>query len=322
MDEFGIIARYFAPLARDAGAFALKDDAAIISPRPGFDLVVTTDQIAEGTDFLASDPAATVAQKALRVNLSDLAAKGAEPEHYLLNLALPRAVTEEWLAHFAAGLSDGQRQFGISLLGGDISATDGPLGISVTAFGFVAQGRMVKRSGAQIGDAVYVTGTIGDSAGGLALLCQEPHDLSQAQRDYLTSRYRQPEPPVVFGSRFLKDVASAAIDVSDGLIADLGHVASASHVRIDLDAEAIPRSEALRALWGEGEGAILRAATAGDDYQIAFTARSAAHADILAAAAQAAIPVSRIGTVSAGEGVVLHHQGRVLTVPQPGYRHF
>jgi len=322
MDEFGIIARYFAPLARDAGAFALKDDAAVISPRPGFDLVVTTDQIAEGTDFLASDPAATVAQKALRVNLSDLAAKGAQPEYYLLNLALPRAVTEEWLAHFATGLSDGQWQFGISLLGGDISATEGPLSISLTAFGFVAQGRMVKRIGAQMGDAVYVTGTIGDSAGGLALLRQEPHDLSQAQRDYLTGRYRQPEPPVVFGSQFLKDMASAAIDVSDGLIADLGHVASASHVKIDLDAEAIPRSEALRALWGEGEGAIVRAATAGDDYQIAFTARPGRHSEIQAAADEAKISVVCIGQARAGEGVVLHYQGRVLTVPKPGYRHF
>jgi thiamine-monophosphate kinase len=322
MDEFGIIARYFAPLAKDAGAFALKDDAAVVSPRPGFDLVVTTDQIADGTDFLPGDPAQTVAQKALRVNLSDLAAKGAQPEYYLLNLALPRAVTEEWLAHFAAGLSDGQRQFGVSLLGGDISATEGPLSICVTAFGFVAQGRMVKRSGAQDGDAVYVTGTIGDSAGGLAILRHEPHELSQAQRDYLTSRYRQPEPPVVFGTRFLKDLAGAAIDVSDGLIADLGHIASASRVKIDLDAEAIPRSEALRALWGEGEGAILRAATAGDDYQIAFTARPAAHADILAAAAKAAIPVSRVGAVGAGEGLVLRHEGRVLAVPKPGYRHF
>jgi thiamine-monophosphate kinase len=322
MDEFGIIARYFAPLASDAGAFGLKDDAAVISPRPGFDLVVTTDQIAEGIDFLTSDPAATVAQKALRVNLSDLAAKGAQPDYYLLNLALPRAVTEDWLADFAAGLSDAQRQFGISLLGGDISATEGPLGISVTAFGFVAEGRMVKRSGAQAGNAVYVTGTIGDSAGGLAILRHEPHELTHTQRDYLTARYRQPEPPVVFGSRFLTDLASAAIDVSDGLIADLGHVASASHVKIDLDAETIPRSKALCALWGEGEGATVRAVTAGDDYQIAFTARPAADAEILAAAARAAISVSRIGTVRAGEGVVLHHQGRVLAAPKPGYRHF
>jgi thiamine-monophosphate kinase len=141
MDEFEIIARYFTPLATAPGAFGLEDDAAIIPARPGFDLVVTTDQIAAGTDFFVGDPAATVAQKALRVNLSDLAAKGARPEYYLLNLALPRPAHEEWLAQFARGLSEDQRQFGISLLGGDTSATQGPLSISVTAMGFVPQPR-------------------------------------------------------------------------------------------------------------------------------------------------------------------------------------
>src|SRR5690242_5799779 len=160
MDEFGIVARYFAPLATAPGAFGLKDDAAAISARPGFDLVVTTDQIAAGTDFFAGDPAGTVARKALRVNLSDLAAKGAKPEYYLLNLSLPRPAHEAWLADFSRGLLEEQRQFGISLLGGDTSATEGPLSISVTAMGFVPEGRMVTRGGAKVGDAVYVTGTI------------------------------------------------------------------------------------------------------------------------------------------------------------------
>src|SRR6185437_9275327 len=144
MDEFGIIARYFAPLAKDPGALGLKDDAAFVPPRPGFDLVITTDQIAADTDFFAHDPPATVAKKALRVNLSDLAAKGATPEYYLLNLALPRSVPDAWLTEFAAGLAQDQNEFGILLLGGDTSATDGPLSISVTAIGFVPQGRMVK----------------------------------------------------------------------------------------------------------------------------------------------------------------------------------
>src|SRR6185437_3120062 len=271
MDEFGIIARYFAPLAKDPGALSLKDDAAFIPPRPGFDLVITTDQIAADTDFFAHDPPGTVAKKALRVNLSDLAAKGARPEYYLLNLALPRPPRDEWLADFAAGLAEDQNQFGISLLGGDTSATEGPLSISVTAMGFVPQGRMVKRAGAKPGDAVYVTGTIGDGAGGLAIFKREKHHLSDTQRDYLTRRYQVPEPPVAFGAS-LSVLASAAVDVSDGLIADLGHLADASKVKIELEAETIPRSDALRAFWGDGADAILRAATAGDDYQIAFTA--------------------------------------------------
>ena len=310
MDEFGLIARYFAPLAKDAGALRLKDDAAFISPRTGFDLVVTTDQIAADTDFFPHDPPATVAKKALRVNLSDLAAKGATPEYYLLNLALP-SLREEWLADFAAGLGEDQREFGISLLGGDTSATEGPLSISITAFGFVPQGKMVKRSGAKVGDAVYVTGTIGDSAGGLAIFQREKHQLSDTQRDYLTRRYQVPEPPVAFGARSLCDLAHASIDVSDGLIADLGHLAEASKVGIELDATEIPRSEALRAFWGDGADAILRAATAGDDYQIAFTAPPGLRG-----------PFTRIGQVQAGEGVGLIFEGKQIVLPRPGYRHF
>jgi thiamine-monophosphate kinase len=309
MDEFGLIARYFAPLAKDPGALKLKDDAAFIPPRPGFDLVITTDQIAADTDFFPHDPPATVAKKALRVNLSDLAAKGATPEYYLLNLALP-SVREEWLADFATGLGEDQREFGISLLGGDTSATEGPLSISITAFGFVPQGRMVHRVGAQAGDAVYITGTIGDSAGGLAIFKRETHHLSDTQRDYLTRRYQVPEPPVAFGAG-LSGLASAAIDVSDGLIADLGHLADASKVKIELDAEAIPRSDALRAFWGDGADAILRAATAGDDYQIAFTAPPGLSG-----------PFSRIGKVQAGEGVTLAFKGEQIAIPRPGYRHF
>ena len=161
-----------------------------------------------------------------------------------------------------------------------------------------------------MGDAVYVTGTIGDSAGGLAIFKREKHQLSDGQRDYLTKRYHVPEPPVAFGAG-LSALASAAVDVSDGLIADLGHLADASKVKIELDAEAIPRSEALRAFWGDGVDAILRAVTAGDDYQIAFTAPPGLSG-----------PFTRIGKVEAGEGVVIRHKGRPMVAPQRGYRHF
>jgi len=321
MDEFDIIARYFAPLAKDPGALGLIDDAAFIPPRPGFDLVITTDQIAADTDFFAHDPPGTVAKKALRVNLSDLAAKGARPEYYLLNLALPRSVREDWLAAFAKGLAEDQQEFGVSLLGGDTSAIEGPLSIAITAFGFVPQGRMVKRSGAKAGDAVYVTGTIGDSAGGLAIFKREKHQLRDAQRDYLTRRYQVPEPQVAFGAN-LSGLASAAVDISDGLVADLGHLAEASNVKIELDAEAIPRSDALRALWGDGSDAILRAATAGDDYQIAFTAPRAHATKIREAAAQAQTQVTHIGHVATGEGINLSRSGRRIAIPNSGYRHF
>jgi thiamine-monophosphate kinase len=318
MDEFEIIADIFAPLVRDPGAFGLKDDAAAIPARPGFDLIVTTDQIAEGVDFFAFDPPAEIAQKALRVNLSDLAAKGAVPEFYLLALNLPQGITREWISSFASGLAADQARFGISLLGGDTSRGE-ILSIAITAFGFVPAGKMLKRSGAKPGDAVYVTGSVGDSGGGLAIFRREKHSLSESQRDHLTTRYRLPVPPVPFGAA-LRDLATASVDVSDGLVADLGHVAGASGVRIAIEAERIPRSEALRALWGDGIEAILRAAIAGDDYQIAFTADPLLEDQIRVAAKE--VPIARIGTVLAGQGAEMTYKGQPVPVPKPGYRHF
>lgn len=307
MDEFEIIAKYFAPLAGE-GAFGLKDDAALLPARPGHDLVVTTDTISQGTDFFAFDPADLVAQKALRVNLSDLAAKGAEPAHYLVSLTLPPTVTQDWLAVFAQGLARDQQEFGVSLLGGDTGTGEGPLSITVTAFGFVPQGKMVKRSGARIGDAVYVTGTIGDSAGGLAIFRRERHALSDADRDYLTGRYRLPRPPVGFAPS-LHTIAHAGVDVSDGLMADLGHIAEASGVRLIVEGERVPLSEPLRALWGDG--ALTRAVTAGDDYQIAFTAPP-----------ERTGPFTRIGRVEKGEGVSLMLRGEPVALGNTGYKHF
>lgn len=318
MDEFDIIARYFAPLATAPGAFGLKDDAAAIAARPGFDLIVTTDQIAEGTDFFSHDPPALIARKALRVNLSDIAAKGAEPFGYLMNLTLPQA-DATWLKDFAAGLATDQENFAISLLGGDTAK--GPLTIAITAFGYVRHDNMVRRDTARDGDAIYVTGSIGDSGGGLELLRKTTTAILVGDRNFLIDAYRLPKPPTRFG-RSLSYFANAAVDVSDGLIADLGHVAAASHVRLKIDAEAIPRSEALRALWGDLPDAIIRAATAGDDYQIAFTAQPAREDEIRAAATNAGIAVTRIGTAKAGEGVDLRHEGKALTLPKPGYRHF
>ncbi|OJT96206.1 MAG: thiamine-phosphate kinase [Alphaproteobacteria bacterium 65-7] len=307
MDEFGIIARYFAPLAGDS-AFGLRDDAAILPQRAGCDLVVTTDSIAEGVDFFGFDPPAAIARKALRVNLSDLAAKGAAPAYYLLNLTLPATVTPDWLAGFAEGLAQDQRAFGISLLGGDTSATDGPFSAAITAFGFVPQGRMVRRGGARPGDDVYVTGTIGDSGGGLAIFRREVHSLSDADRDALIGRYRVPQPPVDFAGT-LREIAHAAVDVSDGLVADLGHVAAASGVRVVIEGEQVPLSPALRALWGEQ--AVRRAVTAGDDYQIAFTGPPGLTG-----------PFTRIGHVEQGEGAHVRIKGAEMVLPQKGYRHF
>lgn len=310
--EFQLIAQLFAPLAAAPGAFGLKDDAAIIPARAGADLVVTTDALVEGVHFFADDPPDLIAKKALRVNLSDLAAKGAVPHGYLLALSLPASVDMPWLQSFARGLDEDQAAFALSLLGGDTTSTPGPLTIAITAFGHVPAGTMIRRAGARAGDLVFVSGTIGDGGGGLAVLKGE--EASPAHRDDLISRYRVPMPRLVLGQT-LRGIATASLDVSDGLLADLGHIAEASGVRIVVEAERIPRSVSLTALWGNGLDAIVRAATSGDDYEIAFTAASPPQ--------DTPVPITCIGRVEQGSGVVLlDPQGRDVPVPSPGYRHF
>jgi thiamine-monophosphate kinase len=309
LSEFDLIGKLFAPLATSPGALGLKDDVAIVSLRLGHDLVTTTDTIVEGVDFFANDPPDTIARKALRVNLSDLAAKGAEPAAYLLTLILPEKIDRAFLESFTRGLAGDQETFGLALLGGDMSATPGPLTISITAFGHVPTGRLVRRNGARPGDLVFVTGTIGDSGGGLSLLQSNAPNASSR----LIERYRVPEPRVAFAPT-VRD-ASASIDVSDGLLADLGHIADASGVRIIVDADSIPCSPELIALWGNDAAAIVRAATAGDDYEIAYTAS----APIQGAHTQ----VTCIGRVEPGSEVVLiDADGNEIVVPRAGYRHF
>ncbi len=276
LSEFDLIAKFFAPLATSPGAFGLKDDAAVIAPRAGFDLVVTTDTIVEGVDFFADDPPGSIAKKALRVNLSDLAAKGAEPHAYLLALSLSAAIEQCWLEDFARGLGEDQKHYAIDLLGGDISSTPGPLTISVTAFGHVPKGRMIRRNGARIGMMPSSSpAPIGDSGGGLALLkASKRNGLSAAQRNW-SARYRVPEPPVTFWAEALRGLVSAALDVSSGWIARRSRATSpmASGVRIVVEAASIPRSDSrfTRRSGETAEDAIVRAATSGDDYQIAFT---------------------------------------------------
>lgn len=315
--EFELIAELFAPLAKDApGAFGLLDDAATITPPPGHDLVTTVDALVEGVHFLASDPPDLIARKSLRVNLSDLAAKGARPLGYLLALALPRAKDMDWLRAFARGLEEDQKAFAVPLLGGDTTGTPGPLTLSITAFGSVPSRRMLRRAGARPGDLVFVSGTIGDAGAGLAGLKGEGGD------EALIARYRCPEPRLGLGQR-LVGLASACLDVSDGLLADLGHIATVSEVAIGVRAADIPRSPALHALWGEGPEAILRAATAGDDYELAFTAPPDARDAVLAAGATAGVAVTEIGRVEAGAGVRLFGpDGHEMAVPRAGWTHF
>ncbi|HEY0300972.1 MAG TPA: thiamine-phosphate kinase [Rhizomicrobium sp.] len=310
--EFSLIADLFAPLATSKGALGLTDDVALLKPRAGRELVLTTDAIVAGIDFFPNDPPETIARKALRVNLSDLAAKGAEPVGYLLTLCLPRRINETWLRAFARGLAADQKTFGLTLLGGDLSSTPGPLTISVTAFGSVPKGKAILRRGAQLDDLVFVSGTIGDSGGGLAAL------KAKRRAPFLIDRYRVPQPRLALG-RALRGIASAALDVSDGLVADLGHLADASKMHIVIDAARIPLSAALRKAGGD----IVRAATAGDDYEIAFTAPLARRAKVFAAAKAAGVPVTQIGWVMKGRGVaLLGKDGKPVKIGKTGWTHF
>lgn len=321
--EFDIIARYFAPLAGNAPlAFGLKDDAAVFVPAKGKSLVVTSDAIVAGVHFLHDDPPDQVARKLLRVNLSDLAAKGAVPRAYLMTCAFPVDVHEGWIAAFARGLRADQKHFGISLLGGDTVATPGPATFSVTMFGEVEGRAMLRRSGARPGDLLCVTGTIGDGGLGLAELLTPHPGLPETQRKYLAARYRLPQPRSGLGPR-LHGIATAALDISDGLLQDVGHLAGQSAVQAIIELAAVPLSPAARRLELADPDIRARAIVAGDDYEIAFTIRPR-HLELLKALArQSRVPITCIGRIEKGQGVVVRTPEGALTVPGAGgYDHF
>src|SRR5260370_6116295 len=229
LGEFGRIARFFAPLA-GPGGLGLKDDAALIDCAPGHRLVVTVDAIVAGVHFLPEDPPGLVARKLLRVNLSDLAARGARPVHYVLATAFPATLGDDWVERFAQGLAEDQRLFGVDLLGGDSVATSGPAVLSLTAFGEVAAGAEIRRGGALPGDHIWVSGTIGDAYLGLKVLRGEYPELAAEHREALIARFQLPEPRTALGPR-LAGTAHAMCDVSDGLLADLGHICDVSELR-------------------------------------------------------------------------------------------
>lgn len=321
--EFELIERFFAPLSRkEPGAFGLTDDAAAITPKAGHDLVVTTDAIVAGVHFLPHDPPDTIARKALRVNLSDLAAKGATPRAYLLTAALPRDIDDAWLKPFAAALKSDQARYGITLVGGDTVAMPGPLTLNVVALGEVPHGQMLTRAGAKAGDEVWVSGTVGDAGLGLKILQGDDLGLNERQRGALIDRYRVPEPRVSLGQG-LRALATACLDVSDGLVADLGHIAEVSKVQIRIRANDVPLSPAAKAAVDGGRASLTETLTAGDDYELAFTAPQAARQRLIALAAKTKIKIARIGEVTKGKGVaVLDAAGKALEISAPGYRHF
>lgn len=323
--EDSLIARYFKPLATHPGAFGLVDDAAVLSAS-GDDIVVTTDAVVEGVHYLATDPPDTVARKALRVNLSDLAAKGAVPAGFVLTLAL-RSKDDAWLRPFADALGEDAKAFVCPLLGGDTVSTPGPQMISITAFGRVPKGRMVGRTGARPGDRILVTGTIGDAALGLDVLSggavAGALASDAAASETLISRYRVPQPRNVL-AQAVRDHASAAMDVSDGLAGDLAKLCAASGVSATVDVAGVPLSAAAAGLITRKTVRIETLLAGGDDYEVLCTAPPAQSDALIAAGRASGVVVTAIGTIVAGHQRprFLDGQGQQLSLTRMSYSHF
>ena len=312
MGEFELIERWFAALGGRRGDVVLGvgDDAAIVQLPAGRQLVAAVDTLVEGRHFPAGSPARSIGHRALAVNLSDLAAMGAEPGYALLALTLPRA-DDAWLRDFAAGFAALAETHGVALIGGDTTA--GPLCISVTVLGSVAAGAALTRAGAAPGDVVFVSGTPGDAAAGLPLPGRP------AATAALRARFEYPTPRIALG-RALAGVASACIDVSDGLAGDLGKIAAASACALEIEPEKLPLSASLLASRCLADARQL-ALTGGDDYELAFTVPEPL-AGVLEDRLDAHVPITRIGRVVAGRGLWLSSGGVVTQFAHRGFDHF
>ena len=320
--EFDLVRRLFAPLSGAApGAFGLRNDGATVAPPAGAALVVTKDLMVAGVHYLPDEDPAAVARRLLRVNLSDLAAMGADALSYALGLALPRSLPASWIEGFAGGLALDQTRFGVALIGGDMVAGEGPAVLSLTAFGSVPEGAALTRSGAAVGDDLYVSGTIGDAALGLRVARGGLRALAKADRAFLAERFRLPSPRLALG-RALRGVASAALDVSDGLVADLAHLCAESGAAARVSAEAVPLSAAAARVLTSPEAGIEDLLAGGDDYELLFAAPPARRGAVAALGRTLDLPLARIGAVASGRGVsVLDAAGRPLPLERTGYRH-
>jgi len=313
MDEFSFIANLLAPLAaKEKGALGLKDDAAVLTVPRGYELVVTKDALTQGVHFIGNESPDLIARKLLRVNLSDLAAMGACPWGYFLAVMLPESTNEEWLAAFASGLQRDQKEFGVTLMGGDTTRTMGSLSLSLTALGLVPKSKSLKRTGARVGDSIYVSGTIGDGALGLKITTDR----------YLLGRYQLPKPRLKLGQA-LRGIASACIDISDGLMQDLEHVCAASRVGAEIHWKDMPLSKEARAVLASVKNPCEVVLAGGDDYELLFTAPASAKRKLRAIAKATGTPITHIGHVKKGGGVVaLDMNGREIVLEHKGWRHF
>jgi thiamine-monophosphate kinase len=320
-NEFDIISKYFSPLSKGfKGAFGLKDDAAVISPKKGYDLVITKDAIVENVHFFQDDKPYGIALKLLGVNLSDLAAMGAKPIGYLLAVILPRDIDDEWFEEFSSGLGDGMAKFGGALIGGDTTSHDGPLTLSLTAIGEVPHNKALKRSGAKEGDLIFVSGNVGDSYLGLQIL-KDNIDAPEDAKKYLIERYDIPHPRTELGTKLI-GIATSCVDISDGLVADLGHICETSKVGAEVNFGDVPFSDFAESII-EGRRDAINMLTGGDDYELLFTAPATAEQTITDLSKELNISIKKIGKMVVGERIkVLDKNGVEIVITHGGYQHF
>lgn len=322
--EADVIREFFLPLtARDPGAAGLEDDCAVLTPAPDTQYVVTTDSLIEGVHFFAGE---VPAFKALAVNVSDLVAKGATPERYLLNIALPGPPDRQMMGRVHAGLAAAQEAFGCHLIGGDTDRTPGPFTLTITAIGAIPSGRTVRRSGAREGDIVAVTGTIGDAGLGLRLRQaperREALGLTTAEADVLKERFERPRPRLAV-AEIVRTFANAAADVSDGLSKDLGHIVSASRCGATVDLAKVPLCDAAQRLSDQGRVSRTDLVASGEDYEVVFTMAPGRWRDMQRMAEDHGVAVSAIGRIVAPAGVVWRDEhGDEITLPTDGWDHF
>jgi len=321
--EFELIEELFAPLAKSQiGAVGLLDDCATLSLSTGNEALYSLDTLVAGVHFFPDDPADLIAKKLLRVSLSDLASSGGTPKGYLLAANIPEDISYDWLKLFTDGLAEDQIEFGIALLGGDTTATTGPLSLSLTAIGEVPAGKAIRRSGAVIGDEIFVTGTVGDAALALRKLDEIGREATAGEFPELYNRYVLPQPRSVIGSMLL-DIATACIDISDGIYADLQHICSASDVGAEILQNEIPLSQSAQKLVQGNEDLWQFVYGGGDDYELLFSANSENRTLIESLGERSGIQISFIGRVIPDGGVsILDPAGKKISVENVGWRHF
>jgi len=323
--EFELIDRYFSALAAsEDGALGLQDDCAILGLPDTEDLVVTTDTLVAGVHFLPETPADAIAAKLLRVNLSDLASMGAGGRAYTLSLALNENATDAWLRAFASSLQRDQETYGIVLVGGDTVSTPGSETFTVTAFGSVPKGQGLRRGGARPGDQIYVSGTLGDAALGLLALQGKVSDVSRASREFLINRHQYPQPRLELGQNLL-GVATSAVDVSDGLAADLAHICAVSRVGAEIKWDQVPLSNAAREVLDQQPELMSEVLGGGDDYELVFTVPTAEAGEIEGLSGKLGLELTKIGRISDDtehKVLVCGSDGAPVQISDAGYRHF